>query len=187
MPGLLPRGVSPRAATPLAQVTGPFGKAIKLAFTSDTHRRVEFTNERPKLAKCLRRMLIHRLKTLSSQRQPARLRLTRELPSKAPARSLKILLIILLITELNYSGVHHARDLVYGMCIVGLVGAKNSLAARDISAKTNLGRTKAPLRARTLSVSKTLSVGKNPTLKKATGPIDRGIPQRMGIWADPRV
>ena len=53
-PGLLPRGVSPRAALAPAQGMRPFGKALKLAFSPYTHCRVKFANERPKLTKRLR-------------------------------------------------------------------------------------------------------------------------------------
>ena len=119
LPGLLPRGVSPRAAISLAQCMSPFGKALKLAFSPDTHCRAKFTNGIPKLTMCLRRLVILKLRKLSGQLLTARLRHARELPPKAHGRSLNIHRIMLPVDELGYPGEQISRDLVYGMCIFG--------------------------------------------------------------------
>ena len=120
LPVVLPRGVSSRAALALALRMSPFGQAFKLDFPTDTHRRVRFTNELPKLTKCLRRQVILRLRKLSNLMCPARLRLTRLLQSKkAPARTLNKPLIMLLVDKLDFPDKQLPRDLAYGMRIVG--------------------------------------------------------------------
>ena len=165
IPGLLPRGPPPRAARSLAHGMIPFDKALKLAFTSDTHRRAKFTNERPKLTKRLRRRAIARLMKLSSQLLTARLRLTRKQRPKAHARSLNIPLILLLAREPNYAGKNLARDLVYGLGIVGKMEKTNSLALRDIPASINLERTKTTRPARNRPIAKAPTKARNQTLK----------------------
>ena len=135
--GLLSRGVSPRDAPSLAHGMSPLDKALKLAFTKDTHHRVRFANERPKLTKYLRRRVILRLRKLSSRLRTARLRLTRVLLSKAPARSLNIPLIMLLVDRLGYPAKQLPRDLVYGMGMVGEMEMANSLATRTIPSAIN--------------------------------------------------
>ena len=166
LPGFLPRGVSPRAALALAQGMIPFGKDPKLALTSGTHRLVKFTNERPKLTKCLRRRVIQQLRKLSGQLVTARLRLSRKLPPKAPARSLNIQLIILIMGELGYPDKQLSRDLVYGAGIVGGMETTNSLATRTIPAATKLGRVENILAPRHRSILKALANAKNLNLKR---------------------
>ena len=142
----------------------PFDKALGLAFTPDTHRRVKFTNEHTKLAKCLRRRAILQLRTLSEQLAPARQGLARKLSPTAPARELNLPLITVLVRELNYPDKRLPRDLVQGMSIVGNMEPTNSLATRTISASTNLTQLKQNLSANNKVILDHLAQARNAKL-----------------------
>ena len=164
LPSLLPRGVSPREALALAQGMSPFDKALGLAFPQDTHRRVKFTNDNPKLAKCLRRRAILQLRTLSEKLAPARQGLAQKLSPNAPAHELNLPLITVLVRELNYPDKQLPHDLIQGMSIVGEMEPTNSLATRTISASTNLAQLKQNLSANNMVILDQLAQARNSIL-----------------------
>ena len=161
LPGVLPLRVAPIAALSLAQGMCTFDKAIGLAFTSDARRRVIFANEYHKMAKRARPLVSQHLTKLGGHLSTARLRPSRKLPPNAPSRSLNIPLIMLLTDRLDYTGEKFARDLVYGMGIVGRMGTTNFLASRYIPATTNMEQAKTTLPPRNRSAPKSLPMAKN--------------------------
>ena len=169
VPGLLPRGVSPREALARAQCMIPRDKTLELASSPDAHLRAKFTKEHPKQTKCLRRRVIQQLTTLSSRMQPSRRRLSRKLPSEASSRSMHIPPIALPADELNYPEKRLSCDLLYGLGIVGGMEPIDSLATRDIPDATNPGRFKSSVSKRNRSILKALAKAKNQTLKRKFG------------------
>ena len=180
LPGLLPRGVSPRAALALAQGMSPFDKALKLAFPPDTHRRVRFTNEHPKLTKCLRRRVIVRLRKLSNRLHAARSRLTHKLPTKAPARLLNIPLIMLLVDKLDYPDKTSLRHGHRGGHEIDQLPFYENDPGHDELRNTCIQ----PRKHECCDTSQLTKSDRRYPGEKVLGPLRRGIPRRMAPRAN---
>ena len=88
------------------------------------------------------------------------------LPSLAPARKLHIQPTQHLISELEYTDVSLATDLVNGMPIVCLTPRKSSLPENVTSAATALGDVRGTVYETNLKVLKSLPNSSKPVLKQ---------------------